>query len=302
MFQRNFKRVAASIGVLIAGVGIAIAIVALGSKEHTAAIKKSDLSPPVPSKVIAGSGAQKRSIGNANVMSAKNVSPVIKDVEMRDRAMRAQALITNSPNSARAIVEARREFGEIDAVTYAENTIRAACSMDPDLMDSANPKLNDPTRTWAVSALLEKCQGIDKLSRSTAPISFDSPSAIAKTEGISAGISAAYEVIKTSSEFPELYDAGQVLLENGQLTSQNIPGLDRNLGATELLKSWTYASILWSCDQSGGCGPGNFQTDAFCANAGCAEGSTLWDGLHAAIPDREWQAVVAFYQWIENGQ
>lgn len=213
-----------------------------------------------------------------------------------------EAAIMNASNLATAIQQARLKYGESNNVLYAENFAAMACSRDPDPNGTISAHTSDSLRAWAISKWLQQCKGMDTLPHTDGHIDFSSPAKIAKDQGIQAGIHAAMQVIQTSNEIPELYEAGQVLIENGQFPTASIAGLDPNLGAPDLIKSWLFAAELWNCNQNGGCGPDNFRTVDYCSVAGCPPDSNLLSALNASLSVRDMQAVSALYQWIANNR
>jgi hypothetical protein len=216
------------------------------------------------------------------------------------KATSPQATIMNATNLAKAIQQAHAEYGETNSVLYAENFAAMACARDPDPNGTISSHTPDPLRAWAISKWLQQCQGMSNLQHIDGKIVFSSPAKIAKDQGVEAGIQAAMQTLQTSDEIPELDEAGQLLIENGQLQKANIPGLDPNLGAPDLFRSWVFAAELWSCDQSGGCGPNNFRTVNYCSVAGCPPDSDFRSALNASLSVRDMQAVNALYQWIAH--
>lgn len=197
-----------------------------------------------------------------------------------------------------AVAEAQAKFGATKKLMYAESLLRQICSFDSDPQGAIGS--DDRSRTWAVVALRSKCEGHESLQSISIPPSYVSPSTVAKQSGVEAGENASRDVIRSSDDFPELFDAGQFLLDTGQLNS--VPGVDPNLGTAELFEAWTHAAQLWSCDHNGGCGAQSLQTIAFCASAGCREGVTLREALQGALPTRVTQATDAFYAWIQQNR
>jgi len=211
--------------------------------------------------------------------------------------------IMNSANLADAIALQRNAHGESNALLYAEMDAAIGCPGDPDPASAVAadyPNANDPSRMWAISRWLEQCKNLDKLPKSDARINFLAPSKVAKDKGIDAGLDAAFRVIQTSDEPPELFDAGQTIIENGGLPEAVLSQLDPSLGPSDYVQDWIRAVTLWSCDQGGGCGTNNFITVNFCRNAGCAPGSNFRDGLQATLSARDIQAINSFYSWIAS--
>jgi hypothetical protein len=280
------------------GMVVLVAAVAYGLFGRRASIAQQETPQAQSAKQDGKLPARPQTSNTAAKQEQRRDSQAVASAAVRFESV--QAAIMNSPSLVQAIADARTKYGQSKTISYAEMSIRMICSIDADLTGAVDS--GDTSRLWAVSQVRQQCADIEKLPEGNVPVSFDSPAKAEKEYGAEAGVKASLQVIRTSDEAPELIEAGQVLIESNQVTSSSIPGIDANLGQVELTKAWIYASTLWSCDQNGGCGPENFQTAAFCANAGCPAGSTLWNGMRAAIPAREMQAVEVFYRWIKNNR
>lgn len=194
----------------------------------------------------------------------------------------------------------REALGVADTDQYAKSLVplaAVACAADHDPFDSTKPSLEDPNRVWAVEKLLQLCEGFDPTDYQLQAPRRDLVGRL-RQFGPEVAAREAFEAIETESNYFELYEAGQVLLETGQMPQSALDGQAAAFGHTELVKAWANATTLVLCDEAGGCGPDSLPVAGFCANLGCRPQSDMRSAFQQRLPSGEYAAMRQFYVWM----
>lgn len=214
----------------------------------------------------------------------------------------AASIFYRARTAAEGLLEAERRFGADD---YAVNALRMqakfACSEPVDPSGSLNLPSADPSRDWAIEALVDFCAGWD--ATRFAPVrSGNAPRsllAIARERGPEAALNEAEQRLSTSTDGEELLSASLLMLERNRLPTPQQLGLPPGaLGTVDQTNALSYASRMLACTLAGGCGPGAVTTLRYCREFGCTPGSDLMSAVRENTPPPDYQLILAYYHWL----
>lgn len=211
-------------------------------------------------------------------------------------------IVYGSRTAIEGIKQAEMLFGAKDyRVDRLKLAIVGLCKGNVDPTGSLRLNDPDPTRDWAIEATLKYCQDWSESEHSPqgADNSPDFLFVLDKKLGTEAALLEAEKRITQANDWLDINDALGYLNEHGRLPTPTALGMrSDDFGPVDVNEALLYATSVISCDLAGGCGPNAPLTLSFCIRIGCRQGSSLLDGLHAHLPPKQFELLLAYRRWF----
>ena len=287
-----------ALGVIAAAIAAILTAVVL--------LSPSDRSKPIDGVPAAGDTSQSEEAGRSTAVES-TITPAPERMGTSTAVGRESvpaAKLIAAYSASEAFRQLEEEFGLDDyRVLSLAVMIQGLCSgeMDPNaVLQSPVP---DPSREWAITSLIEYCDGfsLDPTSLPRSRNAPDSVISVARAHGEEAAIKYARDVLATDSDIMQLAEAALYLLETGQTPRLSTLGpLDDAFGFQDQQNMMIHASHLGICDMSGGCGSNTPFTLGYCIEAGCIPGSDYWSALRQNLSPGELSLVQHYYAWLRH--
>lgn len=220
-----------------------------------------------------------------------------------DTALLSPGRLLNEAESARDAIKAiELAFGRDDyRVDRLKLFVQGLCSGDLDPKRSLAMSAPDPTRDWAIEAVLDYCEGWSESEHGPVGAS-DAPEFLFQLDrrlGEQAAIDAANKRMKSSSDWLDINESLEFLHEKGQLPGPSKLGLtDSDYGPVDVREVLHYTTSVVACDLAGGCPARSPLTLRFCVDIGCKPGSSLLDGLRERLSPSQYRLLMAYRNWF----
>ena len=220
-----------------------------------------------------------------------------------DAPKKVKAVVISNAADYFASVEA--ELGDSLGTRVVASALIDACS------EAFQPLLDpkDPLRAWAIDELRSICGGLDvealrakfRKARSRQigdPLSETDLHALFNSDPMEAERLAAFQ-LAAFEDVHAVESAASFLAEvNGDEFSGGAYPQLASLSEPDRIRAVLFATDLYICNNSGGCGPNSLYTLSYCARAGCPAGADIYHALQSSLPARDFRAVEAALGWL----